>query len=235
MRHLFAGPYKALVVDESDDFYLRTVCDYVHLNPVRAGILERENPLESFLWSSHPAYLRSPRKRHGWLRVDRLLGEHGIRRDDSRGRREFLRRMETRRAEGEDEELIKSIRRGWRFGAEYFLERLGDRMKPASSEKHAAEQVHDQHRKGSGQALSPPALDGPTSATGSSSMAPPLSGSEPGLRGLRTSGHLPFGGRVTPAQRLSCFWMAALTAEAFRIRNRPIARTRAETTGPCQR
>jgi len=32
-----AGRYKALSVDESDAFYLRTVCDYVHLNPVRAG------------------------------------------------------------------------------------------------------------------------------------------------------------------------------------------------------
>src|SRR5580693_5908615 len=34
--HLFAGRYKALIVDGSGDGYLQTVCDYVHLNPVRA-------------------------------------------------------------------------------------------------------------------------------------------------------------------------------------------------------
>src|SRR4029077_10578585 len=35
--HLFAGRYKALLVEGSGHGYLRTVCDYVHLNPLRAG------------------------------------------------------------------------------------------------------------------------------------------------------------------------------------------------------
>jgi REP element-mobilizing transposase RayT len=34
--HVFSGRYKALIVDGSGNGYLRTVCDYVHLNPVRA-------------------------------------------------------------------------------------------------------------------------------------------------------------------------------------------------------
>ena len=34
--HLFAGRYKALHVEGSGSGYLRTVCDYVHLNPARA-------------------------------------------------------------------------------------------------------------------------------------------------------------------------------------------------------
>ena len=34
--HLFSGRYKALIVEGSGG-YLKTVCDYVHLNPVRAG------------------------------------------------------------------------------------------------------------------------------------------------------------------------------------------------------
>ena len=37
--HLFSGRYKALVADGSGNGYLHTVCDYVHLNPVRAGCL----------------------------------------------------------------------------------------------------------------------------------------------------------------------------------------------------
>ena len=43
--HLFSGRYKCLVVDGSGDGYLRTVCDYAHLNPVRAKLLTREQPL----------------------------------------------------------------------------------------------------------------------------------------------------------------------------------------------
>ena len=38
--HVFSGRYKALIVDGSGNGYLRTVCDYVHLNPVRAGLLK---------------------------------------------------------------------------------------------------------------------------------------------------------------------------------------------------
>ena len=38
--HLFGGRYKALLVDgRPGGAYLRRVCDYVHLNPVRAGML----------------------------------------------------------------------------------------------------------------------------------------------------------------------------------------------------
>ena len=36
--HLFSGRYKALHVDGSGNGYLKAVCDYVHLNPVRAGL-----------------------------------------------------------------------------------------------------------------------------------------------------------------------------------------------------
>src|SRR5215472_16980098 len=34
--HLFSGRYKALIVDGSGNGYLKSVCDYVHLDPVRA-------------------------------------------------------------------------------------------------------------------------------------------------------------------------------------------------------
>jgi hypothetical protein len=46
---LFAGRYKALPVEGSGNGYLQTVCDYVHLNPARAGLLEGEQPLEDWL------------------------------------------------------------------------------------------------------------------------------------------------------------------------------------------
>src|SRR5437870_7369270 len=82
-----SGRYKSLVVDGSGNGYLRTVCDYVHLNPVRANLLPPEASLQEFAWSSYPQYLQSARKRPAWLRVDRVLGELGIQKDDAKGRR----------------------------------------------------------------------------------------------------------------------------------------------------
>jgi REP element-mobilizing transposase RayT len=51
--HLFSGRYKALIVDGSGNGYLKTVCDYVHLNPARAKVLALEQPLSAFGWSSY--------------------------------------------------------------------------------------------------------------------------------------------------------------------------------------
>jgi putative transposase len=135
--HLFSGRYKAIVVDHVDDWYLRRACDYSHLNPVRAGILGPQQRLEQYAWSSYPMYLQSPRKRPAWLRVDRLLGEHGVARDSAAGRREFSRRVEVRRLE-EDAELRQTLKRGWRLGAEDFLDRLEDSLGLSLSEDHAA-------------------------------------------------------------------------------------------------
>ena len=61
--HLFSGRYKALVVEGSGDGYLKTVCDDVHLNPARAKLLARQQPLSDFGWSSYRWYLAAPRQR----------------------------------------------------------------------------------------------------------------------------------------------------------------------------
>ena len=47
--HLFSGRYKALVVDAASPGYFRTICDVVHLDPVRARLLAPEQPLTG-LW-----------------------------------------------------------------------------------------------------------------------------------------------------------------------------------------
>ena len=123
--HLFAGRYKALMVDGSGDGYLRTVCDYVHLNPVRSKLIKAGAPLESFLWSSYPAYLKKPEERPAWLRVDRLLGEKGIPKDSPAGREEFGRQMERRRGQEEAaSEEYEQMRRGWCIGSEAFRKEL---------------------------------------------------------------------------------------------------------------
>jgi len=121
--HLFAGRYKALIVDGSGDGYLQTVCDYVHLNPVRAKLLPARVPLHRFPWSSYGEYLKPPAQRPAWLRVDRLFGEKRIPKDSPAGRAEFERQMERRRREELGPEF-KPVERGWCLGSEAFRAEL---------------------------------------------------------------------------------------------------------------
>ena len=121
--HLFSGRYKALPVDGSGDGYLKTACDYVHLNPARAKLITAEQPLWAFNWSSFPLYL-DPARRPGWLRVDRLLGEWGIPKDSAAGREVFEQQMERRRLEGSDPEY-QLLEQGWYLGGEQFIEIRG--------------------------------------------------------------------------------------------------------------
>jgi putative transposase len=50
--HLFQGRYKAILCDK--DEYLFALVKYVHLNPVRAGLVEDPT---AYRWSSHQSYL----------------------------------------------------------------------------------------------------------------------------------------------------------------------------------
>jgi len=50
--HLFQGRYKAIMVDA--DSYLLDLAAYIHLNPVRARVVQQP---EQYPWSSHRAYL----------------------------------------------------------------------------------------------------------------------------------------------------------------------------------
>ncbi len=144
--HLFAGRYKSLLIDESSAHYLRTVCDYVHLNPVRAGLIGKKERLEKYRWSSYPGYLGGKGKREVLLRVDRLLGEHGLTKDNRRCRLEFGRRMEALRLEP-NEESAKEIRRGWHFGAEDFLARLLDHLPGSENEHHRGRERRESGEK----------------------------------------------------------------------------------------
>jgi REP element-mobilizing transposase RayT len=122
--HLFSGRYKALIVDASGNGYLKSVCDYVHLNPVRAKLLQHQQSLESYRWSSYGDYLKAPGQRRPWLRVDRLLGEWGIPKDSPAGRRRFGQVMEHRREQETSQTDWKAVERGWCLGDDDFKAEL---------------------------------------------------------------------------------------------------------------
>jgi len=137
--HLFAGRYKSLLVDGASPDYLRTLCDYVHLKPVRAGLVKERERLEKYRWSSYPSYLCAKQHRASWLRVDRLMGEHGLSKDSYQTRLEFARRMQARRLERNDASA-REIRRGWYYGAEDFIARLLDQLSDSPGEHHRGEE-----------------------------------------------------------------------------------------------
>jgi putative transposase len=133
--HLFSGRYKALVVDGSGSGYLKTVCDYVHLNPARAKLLKAGQALREYAWSSWAEYMKRPAKRWPWLRVDRLLGEWGVPQDSAAGRRVLERGLEERRA-AEAGADYRRVRRGWCLGPETFRKELLGQMKGRVGAEH---------------------------------------------------------------------------------------------------
>ena len=140
--HLFSGRYKALVVDGESSGYLHTVCDYAHLNPVRAKLLRPEQPLQDYSWSSFPEYLKTPSRRAEWLRVDRLLWEYRMSRDDAAGRRRFAEAMAERRQRDEPGEW-KMVRRGWFVGGAELKERLLEQMGRGMGAHHGGEEKRE--------------------------------------------------------------------------------------------
>jgi REP element-mobilizing transposase RayT len=141
--HVFSGRYKALLVDGRSHGYLRTVCDYVHLNPVRARLLKPEERLLGYPWSSLVWYVAVREHRPGWMRVDRVLGEHGLQEDSASSRQQFERRMEALRVEQADEEALGALRRGWCLGSEEFKRQMLERMEGRLSEDYSGELRHE--------------------------------------------------------------------------------------------
>lgn len=143
--HLFSGRYKSLLVDGSARGYLKAVCDYVHLNPVRAKLLKPEQRLSQYRWSSWPEYLKKPAQRREWLRVDRFLGEWGVRQDNAAGRRQLEQAMEQRkelewsRASGD----WKRLRNGWCWGPEEFRQEMLELIGQKRGQHHYGEELKE--------------------------------------------------------------------------------------------
>ncbi|HVV00860.1 MAG TPA: transposase [Verrucomicrobiae bacterium] len=135
---VFSGRYKAIIIEGGRSGYLRTACDYVHLNPVRSKRLTPRQRLLEYPWSSFGHYLAARDHRPGWLRVDRLLGEHGIQKDTAAARAHFEERMEQRRREAGDEDAAewKPLKRGWFLGSKKFKAELLEKMAAKPGRRH---------------------------------------------------------------------------------------------------
>lgn len=134
--HVFGGRYKAVLVEENE--HLGCLIDYVHLNPVRAGLIRGKMELAHYRWSSLGDYMLPPRKRSGWVRVERGLQQRGYRRDTASERRRYLEHLEgiarqeggiPPQPDGEGRSLQSTLQRGWFFGTEGFREKMLEKLK----------------------------------------------------------------------------------------------------------
>lgn len=69
--HLFQSRYKAILVEK--DAYCQELSRYIHLNPLRAGMV---NMVEEYHWSSYQSYI-GMRKDEQWLETGYVLGYFG--------------------------------------------------------------------------------------------------------------------------------------------------------------
>jgi len=118
--HLFQGRFKAIVVEEEGHWL--EVSRYVHLNPVRAGLVAKP---EQWRWSSYPGY-HFKRKQLDWMDYGPVLNEVGG--ADTAGRRRYREFI----ADGLGRKLdspLASAMYGLALGSAAFVERLRQMVK----------------------------------------------------------------------------------------------------------
>jgi putative transposase len=71
--HLFENRYKSVLCDE--DNYLLALIRYIHLNPLRAGIVKTIEELDRYPWSGHSAV--TGKRECAWMDVDYVLTQFG--------------------------------------------------------------------------------------------------------------------------------------------------------------
>lgn len=112
--HFFQGRYQALLMEDRE--ILSRVVDYIHLNPVRAGIVAADQ-VNAFRWSSLTRFVRAPGQRFKGLEAQYWLEQHGWK-DIAAGWESYVNHLRTL-AEDEVEQQrlgFRSMSKGWLLG-----------------------------------------------------------------------------------------------------------------------
>ena len=96
---LFQNRYKSIVCQE--DIYLRELVRYIHLNPVRAGIVSSLSELNRYAYCGHSVLMDN--KRRLWQDVDYVLGYFGD--NHRRARIEYYSYVEAGLSQGRRDDL----------------------------------------------------------------------------------------------------------------------------------
>jgi putative transposase len=135
--HLFGGRYKAIVVQHKEGDYFRSLVDYVHLNPVRAGMVRKGEGFDSMEWTSLREYRKPPTKRFEWMETEKAFETVDLK-DTSAGRRHYIERLEglvnwskptnAGKVLWQGQSLQSTLQRGWYFGSQAFREKLMENL-----------------------------------------------------------------------------------------------------------
>ncbi|MFH2043838.1 MAG: transposase, partial [Pseudomonadota bacterium] len=98
--HVFQNRYKSILCQE--DPYLKELARYIHLNPLRAGIVPDYNSLKSFVYSGHCAL--SGKCRNDWQNTQYILSLFGEK--ISVARRLYIKFVEEGISDGKRPELV---------------------------------------------------------------------------------------------------------------------------------
>jgi len=132
---LFGDRYKAILSEGGSGYYYCSLMDYIHLNPVRAGLVrvERGASVRDYVWSSvMKGYAVPPGRRAVWLAAEVGLAMAQCA-DTASGRRRFVEHLDSRaREEGVGAGVIapgqdrrnSHLRHGWYWGSQAFAERM---------------------------------------------------------------------------------------------------------------
>jgi REP element-mobilizing transposase RayT len=140
--HLFQGRYKALVIEDGDA--VAHVCDYIHLNPVRAGVVDVTG-LREYRYSSY-WYLWRPKDRPGFLHPELAVVQYGDRSDDPAGWRAYEESLAWQAKEGPagKNRSYVNLSRGWALGSDEFKRGLvAEHGLVGSSRAYAGEGSHE--------------------------------------------------------------------------------------------
>ncbi|MBN1227368.1 MAG: transposase [Deltaproteobacteria bacterium] len=77
--HLFQNRYKSIICE--DDPYLLELTRYIHLNPLRAGIVTNKQELDTYPWTGHSAIIGKIKR--GWQDSDTILAYFGRRKREA--------------------------------------------------------------------------------------------------------------------------------------------------------
>ena len=71
--HVFQGRYRSILVEVSS--YFQTLISYIHLNPLKAGLVNSLDELKTYPWSGHIALLGGTKR--NWQNTQRVYSELG--------------------------------------------------------------------------------------------------------------------------------------------------------------
>ena len=135
---VFGDRYKAVLIEATAPHYYQTLLDYLHLNPVRAGIIQTAagQSVLDYPWSSLAGgYTLPPGKRAPWLAAEYGLKSMGLP-DTPAGRRQMVEHLDRRAVQESAQECgvpllpteidarVSHLRRGWYWGTQAFSEKM---------------------------------------------------------------------------------------------------------------